>query len=60
MTPSLTKPEYETVLSAAAYAEVSERTIRRWIETGLLAAKRTATRRVRIDRADLDRIIAPR
>jgi excisionase family DNA binding protein len=49
----------ETVASGAEYANVSQRTIRRWIAEGRLRAYRAGPRLVRIDRAELDRLIRP-
>lgn len=51
--------QLESVASGAAYANVSQRTIRRWIADGRLRAYRAGSRLVRIDRAELDRLIRP-
>ncbi len=51
--------EWETVGSAAAYARVSTKTIRRRIIDGSLPAHRLGPHLLRIDRADLDRLFRP-
>ncbi len=47
------------VAGAAAYADVSIRTIRRWIAAGDLRAYRVGPRVVRVDLADLERLARP-
>jgi len=51
--------EWESVGSAAAYAKVSVKTIRRRIADGSLPAHRLGPQLLRIDRADLDRLFTP-
>jgi excisionase family DNA binding protein len=48
--------EWESVNSAAAYARVSTKTIRRRILDGSLPAHRLGPQLLRIDRADLDQL----
>ncbi len=43
-----------SIIEAAEYLGVSERTIRNWIATGILPAYRYGPRVVRIDPGDLD------
>jgi excisionase family DNA binding protein len=47
------------VSAAAAYADCSTRTIRRWIADGRLRAYRTGPKLVKVDQADLDAQIRP-
>jgi excisionase family DNA binding protein len=51
--------EWESVASAADYARVSAKTIRRRIADGSLPAHRLGPQLLRIDRADLDRLFRP-
>ncbi len=53
------KREWESVNSAAAYAKVSAKTIRRRILDGSLPAHRLGPQLLRIDRADLDQLFRP-
>jgi excisionase family DNA binding protein len=48
--------EYLSTASAAEYADVSTKTIRRWIEAGRLQPHR-AGRKLLVRRADLDRLL---
>ena len=48
-----------TIKDAAASQRVSERTIRRWIASGLLPAVRVGPTLIRIDSDDLIRIARP-
>ena len=60
MARSSTKPTTVKLVSIAAAAEhcdVSTQTIRRWIADGTLPAYRAGRRLVKIDLADLDRVI---
>jgi excisionase family DNA binding protein len=51
------KPQRLTSISnAASYADVTTRTIRRWIANGILPAYRVGPRLVKIDLADLDQL----
>ncbi|MBI2886596.1 MAG: helix-turn-helix domain-containing protein [Chloroflexi bacterium] len=58
MTTALTQ-DYVTVAEAAALLKVSQPTIWRWIDQGRLPAYRIGEKRVRINRADLPRLITP-
>ena len=44
---------------AADYADVCDRTIRRWIAAGLLTGYRVGPRLIKVDLDELDRIIRP-
>ncbi|MBI3028078.1 MAG: helix-turn-helix domain-containing protein [Candidatus Rokubacteria bacterium] len=46
--------------STAEYLAVSYRTVRGWVESGKLAPVRLGERLIRIERADLDRLIETR
>ena len=48
-----------SVAKAAAYCDVTTRTIYNWISSGKLAAYRTGPVLLRVDQADLDRMIRP-
>ena len=52
-------PTYETINSAAERAQVTQRTILKWLQQGRLTRYRVGTRGVRIDRAELDELIRP-
>jgi len=58
-TTPTTKRRLGSVADAAAYADVSSRTIRRWIATGRLPGYRVGPRLVKVDLADLDAIVRP-
>jgi excisionase family DNA binding protein len=47
---------FTSVDGAADYADVSTRTIRRWIASGYLPAHRLGPRLVKIDLTDLDQL----
>lgn len=51
--------KYVTLKDSAEYLGVTERTIRNFIARGDLPAYRIGNRALRIDRADLDKIITP-
>ena len=54
---SLYRPERLTsVADAAAYVNVSTRSIRRWISLGLIPGYRVGPRLIKVDLADLDRL----
>lgn len=44
---------------AAAYCDVDPRTVRRWIAAGRLNALRVGPRLIKIDIAELDKILQP-
>jgi len=52
------RDELLTVREVAEHLKLNEQTIRNWIDQGSLAAVRVGRRRVRIRRADLERLIA--
>ena len=45
-----------SLANAAAYADVSIRSIRRWISSGLIPGYRVGPRLVKVDLDDLDRL----
>ena len=49
-------PALLTVKQTATYFQVSERTVRRWMASGLLKAVKVGPRQVRIRRAELERM----
>lgn len=49
-------PPLLTVKQVAVYVQVSERTVRRWMASGLLKSVKVGPRQVRIRRADLERM----
>lgn len=58
----MSSPKYVSVASAAERVGVDERTLRRWIEKGMLPAYRVGPgkrRLVRIATADLEALIEP-
>lgn len=62
--PSLTTPNkavrrLESIESAAEYAGVSTKTIRRWIAAGLVTGYRAGPRLIRVDRNELDAMMRP-
>lgn len=60
MPPSARRPERLTsVQNAANYGDVSTRTIRRWIASGVIPGYRVGPRLVKVDLDDLDRIARP-
>jgi excisionase family DNA binding protein len=60
MAPILTRPrKLISPATGAAYADVSTRTIYRWIADGRLRAFRAGPKLIKIDQAELDRIIQP-
>jgi excisionase family DNA binding protein len=48
-----------TIPAAAQYANVCDRTIRRWGARGILTLYRTGPKLLRVDQAELDRLIRP-
>ncbi|WNV89019.1 helix-turn-helix domain-containing protein [Umezawaea sp. Da 62-37] len=54
-----TQRRLSSIAVAAEYADVSTRSIRRWISAGLLTGYRVGPRLVKIDLNDLDRIARP-
>lgn len=48
-----------SIAQAAEYADVSERTVHRWIAGGHLTAYRVGLKLVRVDLDDVDRLIQP-
>jgi len=48
-----------TVADAARRLSISEKTIRRWITLGQLETSRVGARMIRINPADLDKLITP-
>lgn len=52
-------PELISVQAAADYCDVDARTVRRWIAAGRLNALRVGPRLIKIDVAELDKILQP-
>ena len=52
-----TDPRWAWLPEAQVYGRVSNKTLRRWIASGLLPAYRSGPRRVRIDLNDLDAVL---
>jgi len=54
------KPErqrrFTSITNAAVYADVSTRSIRRWISIGLIPAYRVGPRLLKVDLDDLDKL----
>jgi len=48
-----------TIAQAAEHANVSTKTIRRWITQGLIEAERVGPRLIRVNLASLDRLGTP-
>lgn len=57
--PKPTLRRYATAASAAEYAQVTPRTIRNWIQRGMLTAYRAGTRIVRVDLNEIDALLSP-
>jgi excisionase family DNA binding protein len=51
---STTIPRWATIAVAATYIAVNERTIRRWISSGQVSAKRVGPKLIRVDLNSLD------
>jgi excisionase family DNA binding protein len=58
-TPTTKRRRFASIADAAAYADVSPRTIRRYIAAGRLTGYRVGPRLVKVDLADLDAIMRP-
>lgn len=58
MAPSL-EGEYVSVAEAAAELRISQSTLWRWIDQGMLPAYRVGQRRVRLKKTDLTTLITP-
>jgi excisionase family DNA binding protein len=52
-------PARPTIKQAAEYANVNEKTVRRWISSGRLKAYRYGSRLIRIDRESLLKLARP-
>ncbi len=57
MAPTDPEDEFLTVAEVAAMLKLNQQTVRNWIDQGTLSALRIG-RRVRIRRADLDRLLS--
>ena len=57
--PTTRRPELVSIREASIYCGVDPRTIRRWIAAGRLNAVRVGPRLIKIDTAELDRIVCP-
>ncbi len=56
---SISVPKRLGILESADYLGVDECTVRRWIRNGTLRANRVGPKLVRIDVAELDKLIQP-
>lgn len=52
-------PKYLGVSRAAEILDVNEKTLRRWIVEGKLPAYRIADHSIRVDRADVMKLVVP-
>ncbi len=59
MTQTVTRRQFESLTQAAERTGLSTRTLRRRISTGELAAYRSGRRIIRLDPADVDRLLVP-
>lgn len=57
--PSDRRRRLESLATAAEYADVCPRTIRRWIAAGLLTGYRAGPKLLRVDLNELDAMLAP-
>ncbi|MBI5338037.1 MAG: helix-turn-helix domain-containing protein [Mycolicibacterium rufum] len=55
--PRVVAPVRLGIAEAATYLSVDECTIRRWIRAGTLKANRVGPKIIRIDKAELDRLV---
>jgi excisionase family DNA binding protein len=53
------RPELISIRAAADYCDVDPRSIRRWISAGRLNAWRAGPRLIKIDVAELDKVLRP-
>jgi excisionase family DNA binding protein len=54
-----TAPRYVSIASAAEYASVSQKTVRRWIAEGRIQGFRLGRRIVRVDLTEVDACFRP-
>ncbi|WP_267616907.1 helix-turn-helix domain-containing protein [Gordonia bronchialis] len=59
MSKSRTLRRLESLTAAAEYADVSTRTLRRYIAAGRLTAYRVGPRLIKVDLNDLDEMLQP-
>ncbi len=59
MTQTVTRRQFESLTQAAQRTGLSTRTLRRRIATGELTAYRSGHRIIRLDPADVDRLLVP-
>ncbi len=52
-------PRYASIQAAAEYADVSIKTVRRWISHGVLTGYRIGPRLIRVDLNELDSELRP-
>ncbi|CAL8980354.1 hypothetical protein PROP_03136 [Propionicimonas sp. T2.31MG-18] len=57
--PSPTDHRWVGIASAATYAGVSTKTVRRWISSGNIAGYRVGPRLIRVDLAEVERMMRP-
>ena len=53
------QPRFTTIADAAAYLHVNTRTVRRMVADGTLTGYRHGSRILRVERAELDRVLRP-
>ena len=59
MSKSRTPRRLESLTAAAEYADISTRTLRRYIAAGRLTAYRVGPRLIKVDLNDLDEMLQP-
>ena len=59
MAISQLRTEWVTIQAAAEHRQISTKTIRRWISTGLIRAERVGPRLIRVDLASLEALSEP-
>lgn len=57
--PSPTTPSYVSLADAAELAGVCTKTVRRWISSGNIAGYRVGPRLIRVDLAEVERMMRP-
>lgn len=58
-TTNTRRPELVSIRAAADYCDVDPRSIRRWVASGRLNALRVGPRLIKIDVAELDKVMQP-
>lgn len=55
----MSQKNYKSLTEAAKYADVSPRTLRRWIAENRLTAYRAGPRLIKVDLQEIDRMLSP-